>query len=77
MTLSRIRVHTLAATRFLTGKPLENTPETDESNPTPLIMGLKLITFETSPEVYLISLPRAAGKKVLTKLVIHSSNKII
>lgn len=61
-------MHT-TADLFLMGKPLEDTPERDECT-TLSSMGLRLVSFETSAEEYLIVFPETAYKKTLL-----SSNK--
>lgn len=57
-------MHTIAAL-FLTEKPFEDTPERDEFTSALSSTGLKLVSFVTSAEVYLLVFPESAQKEYM------------
>lgn len=67
-------MHTLAVL-FLTEKPFKDTPERDERTSALSRMGLKLVRFVTSAEVYLVVFPETV-QKVNIKRVWLDINKL-
>lgn len=70
-------MHTPAAL-FLTGKPFKDTPENDDFTSALSSLGLRLVSFETSLEVYLTVFPKTAQENIIIQqeiiLVIQASS---